>query len=281
MRVLGEIDALRRELKSMSAADVGLVPTMGYLHRGHMSLVRASVEENDVTVVSVFVNPTQFGPTEDLDRYPRDLDRDCRMLEAAEVDLVFAPSVAEMYPRGFVTRVEQTTLGDHLCGRRRPGHFKGVLTVVAKLLGICGPQRVYFGGKDAQQAVMVSRMVRDLNMNIQARIMPIVRDADGLAFSSRNQYLSPEERARALALPRALDHARRQVEKGEQDAGVLVNEIRAHLTAVSGVDVEYVEVVSLDDLQPATRVDPSGTLVAAAIRVGTTRLIDNFIVGDA
>ena len=280
MKVIKEIKALKRELAPIADRETGLVPTMGCLHRGHMSLVSAAVSENDCSVVSIFINPAQFGPNEDLDRYPRDMEGDCRMLEAAGVDYVFAPGVGEMYPPGFVTRIDQEILGNHLCGSRRPGHFRGVLTVVAKLLGICRPDRVYFGGKDAQQAVMVSRMIRDLNMDVEMRILPIVRDHDGLALSSRNRYLSPEERERALVLPRALDDARKRVEAGEREAGVLVREIANRISLVPGVALEYVEVVNLDDLQPVPEVDLRNTLVAAAIRVGATRLIDNFIVGE-
>ncbi|HDP93998.1 MAG TPA: pantoate--beta-alanine ligase [Candidatus Aminicenantes bacterium] len=281
MKVIKEIKILRRRLNPFAGRKIGLVPTMGCLHRGHMSLVCAAVSENDCVVVSIFVNPAQFGPNEDLDRYPRDLERDCRVLEAAGVDFTFAPTVREMYPRGFVTRIDQEILGNHLCGRQRPGHFSGVLTVVAKLLGICRPDRVYFGGKDAQQAVMVARMIRDLDMDVEMRILPVVRDADGLALSSRNQYLSPQERERALILPRSLDAARKRIESGERDAGALAREIENRISQFPGVTVDYVEVVNLDDLQPVSEVRPDeSTLVAAAVRVGTTRLIDNFIVGE-
>ncbi|MDY0295932.1 MAG: pantoate--beta-alanine ligase [Acidobacteriota bacterium] len=280
MKVWTEIAALDRNLSALGAIGIGLVPTMGYLHRGHMSLVAAAIKENDVSVVSIFVNPSQFGPGEDLERYPRDLARDCSMLEAAGVDFVFAPAVREMYPHGFVTRVEQGVLGEHLCGRRRPGHFSGVLTVVAKLLGICRPERVYFGAKDAQQAIMVSRMIRDLNMAVKARILPIVRDPDGLALSSRNQYLSSAERERALILPGALRAARRIIDAGERNAATIVCEIASRINAIAGVELEYVEVVGLNDLQPLDLIDPQNTLVAAAVRIGNTRLIDNFMLGE-
>lgn len=280
MKVIKEIKALRQELDPFTDREVGLVPTMGYLHQGHMSLVSAAVNENECSVVSIFVNPAQFAPNEDLDRYPRDMERDCRLLEAAGVDFVFAPEAREMYPSGFATRISQEVLGDHLCGRQRPHHFSGVLTVVAKLLGICRPDRVYFGGKDAQQAVMVSRMIRDLNMDVEMRILPIVRDADGLALSSRNQYLSPRERELALALPRALNAAGIRVKAGERDAAALIREIKERIACVPGVVPEYVEVVKLDDLQPVSDIEPGNTLVAAAVRVGATRLIDNFIAGE-
>jgi len=280
MKVVKSIADLHRELDAFSSGHIGLVPTMGCLHRGHMSLVEAAGKENDATVVSIFVNPTQFGPGEDLERYPRDLDRDCRMLREAGVELVFAPAPEEMYPPGFYTRIDQEVLGAGLCGASRPGHFSGVLTVVAKLLGICRPDRVYFGIKDAQQAVMVTRMVRDLNMHVKVRVMPIIRDADGLALSSRNRYLSHDDRLLALALPGALDAARRKIEMGEKSSRVLVREIRDHIVQTPGVELEYVEIVNLDDMQPIDRVTSTGTLVAAAIRVGGTRLIDNFIVGE-
>jgi len=230
---------------------VGLVPTMGALHAGHVSLFEAAREECDTVVASIFVNPAQFAPNEDLARYPRDDERDAGVAEEAGVDVLFAPSAGELYSRGYQTWVDVEQLGGVLEGVHRPGHFRGVATVCLKLFNIVRPQRAYFGQKDAQQAVVLRRMVRDLNLEVELRVLPTVRDPDGLALSSRNAYLSPEERERALALPRALQT--RDLERA-----------RAAL-ADAGVDTDYVDVLEED----GTRV------LAAAVRVGTTRLIDN------
>ena len=278
MKVFHDTASMQDELSA--AGEVGFVPTMGSLHEGHLSLVRKSIEENRRTVVSIFVNPRQFSPGEDLERYPRDIEGDCAKLESCGAEFLFVPRFREIYPEGFVTSVAQTVLGDGLCGRSRSGHFQGVLTVVAVLFGIINPDRAYFGQKDAQQAVMIKRMIRDLHMGIQLCVQPIVRDEDGLAMSSRNQYLSPEERRNALNLPRALEAGRRSVSEGESDAHALRERILAHLQKAPGLDPEYVETVSLRDLQPLERIEPENTLVAAAVRVGNTRLIDNFILGD-
>jgi pantoate--beta-alanine ligase len=231
--------------------DLGLVPTMGYLHAGHLSLVERAKAECGAVAVSIFVNPTQFGPGEDLSRYPRDLPRDLGLLEAAGVDLVFAPEPSEIYPPGFATEIRVGGVTDVLEGAVRPGHFAGVATVVAKLFNIVQPTRAYFGQKDAQQVAVVKRMVRDLDHEVQIRVVPTVRDSDGLALSSRNAHLSPEERELALTLPRAL---------ATKDAV----EARARL---NGFDVDYVEVA---DFEPR--------VLAAAVRVGKTRLIDNVIL---
>ncbi|MEW5926487.1 MAG: pantoate--beta-alanine ligase [Gemmatimonadota bacterium] len=254
---------------------VGLVPTMGYLHEGHLSLVDRARERAECVAMSVFVNPLQFGPAEDLDRYPRDLERDLALAEGRGVDLVFAPSVAEMYPGGEprVAVVADPSLEDRLCGASRPGHFRGVLTVVAKLFGIFTPDVAVFGQKDLQQALLIRRMAADLDMPPAVEVAPIVREPDGLAMSSRNVYLSAEERARALALPRAVEAARSRFAAGETDGSALRAAAWSAL-AVPGVEVEYAEVVDPATLAPVDRAFP-GTVCAVAARVGTTRLIDN------
>jgi len=231
---------------------VGLVPTMGAFHAGHLALFAAAREENDIVVASLFVNPAQFGPAEDLDRYPRDEERDARLAEEAGVDVLFGPSAAEMYPAGYQTWVDVGELGATLEGLHRPGHFRGVATVCLKLFNIVRPARAYFGQKDAQQAAVVKQLVRDLNLELEIRVVPTVRDEDGLALSSRNAYLSPEEREAALALPRALatkdvDHARE---------------------LLAGLDVDYAEEANFNGQR----------VLAAAVRIGKTRLIDNVVL---
>jgi len=260
----------RREGKS-----IGLVPTMGYLHEGHLSLARAARAENDLVVMSNFVNPLQFGPREDFATYPRDLERDCRMAESMGVDYVFAPSGEEMYPQGYNTYVD--VLGEvteKMCARSRPGHFRGVTTVVLKLFNIVQPHRAYFGQKDAQQAIVIKKMVADLNLPLEIVTCPIVREADGLAMSSRNTYLSPEERRQALALPRALMAGRELIERGERDPRKVRERILEALNGVPGVRVDYVEVCSGRDLSEMDILE-GPVLLAAAVYVGKTRLIDN------
>jgi len=240
---------------------VGLVPTMGAFHEGHLSLFAAARRENDVVVASLFVNPAQFGPGEDLDRYPRDEERDLALAEEAGVDVVFAPAQAELYPEGYETWIDVGELGRRLEGEFRPGHFRGVATVCLKLFNIVRPQRAYFGQKDAQQAAVVKRMVADLNLDLQIRVVPTVRDEDGLALSSRNAYLSDEERERALALPRALEAGRSAQGRGSDP-------VAAARAALNGLEPDYVELVDLGD----------ATVLAAAARVGSTRLIDNVVL---
>jgi len=269
-----------RRLLDRSPGRIGLVPTMGYLHQGHLSLVKACKRENQTTVVSVFVNPTQFAAGEDLNRYPRDLPRDARLLKKEKVDLLFAPNEKEMYPTGFLTHVRVDRLGEVLCGVSRPGHFQGVATVVAKLLNIVRPDRVYFGQKDAQQAVIISRMVCDLNIHTRIRVLPTVRDADGLALSSRNVYLTPAQRQAALNLPGGLQVAKRLIAGGERRSAAIRRAIAGELDRSPLIRSEYIAVVSLDRLEELDRIDPDNTLVACAIRVGATRLIDNLILGD-
>jgi pantoate--beta-alanine ligase len=273
-----EMAAIGRALYRLGKS-VGFVPTMGYLHEGHLSLVRRAKRENQVVVVSVFVNPTQFGPNEDLDRYPRDLERDARLLEAEGVDYLFTPTAEEMYPEGYSTWVEVENLTEGLCGAKRPGHFRGVATVVTKLFNLVKPTRAYFGEKDFQQLQVIKRLVSDLNLDVEVVGCPIVREPDGLAMSSRNAYLSPEERESAVALYRALQLAKRLFEEGERDAETVKRKVREFLESyplVKGVD--YVEVVSADTLKPVKTIK-EGDLIALAVFVGNARLIDNFVFG--
>lgn len=253
---------------------LGFVPTMGFLHEGHLSLVRRAREECGAVAASIFVNPTQFGPNEDFSRYPRDMERDLALLRAAGCDLVFTPGVAEMYPPGSLTAVEVTKVTDTLEGAVRPGHFRGVATVVAKLFNIVQPTRAYFGQKDAQQCVVIRRMVRDLDMPLEVVICPTVREADGLAMSSRNVYLQPDERRAATSLSRALNTAAALYRDGEHDAARLRQAMTDVLAAEPLAEIEYVSVAdpdALDELDTVT----AGALLSLAVRFGRTRLIDN------
>jgi pantoate--beta-alanine ligase len=268
------LEAARRE-----GARIGLVPTMGALHAGHLSLIRAARRECEVVVVSLFVNPTQFGPREDLSRYPRDEAADLRLAEAEGAHLVYAPSVEEVYPEGFATTVEVHGLTDVLCGapgRRGAEHFRGVTTVVAKLLNTVRPQVAYFGQKDAQQAIVIRRMVRDLDLGVRLEVLPTVREASGLALSSRNRHLGPAERERAAALSRALRAvADAASTTGDADAAL---ESGRGVLASAGIDPEYLEARDAEDLSPVHSFDGRPVLVAVAAQVGGTRLIDNVVI---
>ncbi|HYA35312.1 MAG TPA: pantoate--beta-alanine ligase [Candidatus Binataceae bacterium] len=256
---------------------IGFVPTMGFLHEGHISLMREARRRSDVVVASIFVNPTQFGPREDFSRYPRDLARDCAMMETVPVDVLFAPTASEMYRPDAQTWIEVTDLTRGLCGKSRPGHFRGVTTVVAKLFNIVKPHLAFFGEKDFQQLRAIQRMVCDLNMDVEIVPMPIVREADGLAMSSRNAYLSPAERADALALNRALVAARKAYESGVRAPGDLVAAAMRVLAVTPTVAIEYVEAVDAETLDaPASPERP--IVLAIATRVGATRLIDNVVL---
>ena len=281
MKVVTTIDDLRAQVSAWKkeALTVGLCPTMGYLHEGHASLMEHSVKDNDRTVASVFVNPIQFGPTEDLATYPRDFDHDCALLESKGVDLVFHPEASEMYADDFCTYVDIDVLSKTLCGKTRPIHFRGVCTVITKLLNTVCPDRIYFGQKDAQQLAIIRRMVRDLNFNVEVIGCPIVREADGLAKSSRNTYLSPEERKAALILSRSIRLGQDLVTGGERDSAALLKAMKDKLASEPLADVEYVEVVNGLNMQPIPTFT-EGDLVAMAVRIGTTRLIDNFTVGE-
>ena len=256
---------------------VGFVPTMGFLHEGHKSLIRKSASQNDRTVVSVFVNPIQFGPNEDLEAYPRDLNRDMKAVEESGGDLIFNPEPEEMYPGHFTSFIDTTETTELLCGAVRPVHFRGVCTVVGKLFNIVTPDRAYFGQKDAQQLATVKRFVRDLNFPVEIVACPIVREADGLAKSSRNTYLNPEERKAALILSQSLKKGREAIEQGERDSQKVIGIIRENLQTEPLARIDYVEVVDFENIQ-RTPVIEGETLVAIAVYIGKTRLIDNFIV---
>ena len=282
MEILETIPRLREilNLHRDRGQSIGFVPTMGYLHRGHMALVEQCKKENDITVVSIFVNPTQFGPNEDFDRYPRDLEGDERLLREAGVDILFYPGLNEVYPQDYATYIQVEKLDHMLCGKSRPTHFRGVATVVLKLLNMVAPRRAYFGRKDAQQAIIIKKMVWDLNLEVSIRTIPIVRDPDGLALSSRNAYLSAEERQAALSLSRALEKARAAIAGGLRDATAITGLLREDVGRSPLITIDYLEMVSLDRLEPIAAVEPGNTLVAGAIWVGKTRLIDNFILGE-
>lgn len=254
---------------------VGLVPTMGYLHPGHISLIERARKENDMVVVSIFVNPIQFGPNEDLDTYPRDMTHDREVCEKAGAELIFAPQPSEMYPSENFAFVDIKELGDGLCGAKRPGHFRGVCTVVSKFFNIVLPNRAYFGEKDAQQLAIIRRMVKDLNIGTEIVSCPIVREADGLAMSSRNLYLSPEERKAALSISRSLSAAKELMRKGEKDALKIRETIVAGISAEPLARIDYAEIVDSADLSPVQRIEKP-VLAAVAVYFSKTRLIDNF-----
>ena len=258
---------------------IAFVPTMGYLHGGHASLLREGRKRGDVLVLSVFVNPIQFGKNEDLDRYPRDLERDCQIAEASGVDIVFLPTAAEMYPQGFQTGVAVRDIALPLCGASRPGHFDGVATVVTKLFNIVRPDVALFGCKDYQQLAVIRRMTTDLNMPVEIVGMPIVREADGLAMSSRNAHLSPLERRSALCLFRAIKRARELFAAGERSVAVLAKETRAVIDQESAAVIDYIEFRDGEMLHELVAAD-SGTLLALAVKIGQTRLIDNTVLGE-
>ena len=256
---------------------IGFVPTMGFLHEGHLSLMRTARAENAVLVVSIFVNPTQFGQGEDFGSYPRDLRGDLIQIERTGGDLVFAPSAEVMYPEGFGSFVEVTELTDVLCGASRPGHFRGVATVVTKLLNLIRPHRAYFGQKDYQQSVVIRRLVADLNFDLEVVVLPTVREPDGLAMSSRNARLTPEQRRAALVLYRSLRHSEARVRGGERNAKAICDEMRGMIEAEPLARIDYVALCHPETLKPIDWIEGS-TLVALAVRFGTTRLIDNILI---
>jgi pantoate--beta-alanine ligase len=283
MRIVRTKSELREALVAprREGSRIGLVPTMGYFHEGHLSLMRAARQDCDVVVVSLFVNPTQFGPGEDLDAYPRDEQRDTDLAEREGVDLLWTPDTAEIYPRGFSTTIE---VGNELTGvlegdpaHRGPSHFRGVTTIVAKLFNSVQPDVAYFGHKDAQQAVVIRRMAEDLDFPVEIQVLPTVREEGGLALSSRNAYLSPEERDRALAISRALGAAERAAREGVTATDSLVEAARAELRN-AGIEPEYVEARAAEDLSPIAELNGRPVLVAVAARVGKARLIDNVII---
>jgi pantoate--beta-alanine ligase len=260
-------------------ASLGLVPTMGYFHEGHLSLMRRARADCDSVVVSLFVNPTQFGPGEDLDRYPRSFERDRELAAGAGADVLFAPDAEAMYPEGYATYVDVERLTEVLCGASRPGHFRGVATVVAKLFNCCRPTRAYFGRKDYQQAQVIKRLAADLDLGIEIDLIPTVREADGLAMSSRNKYLSPAERRQATCLYRALARAQEMFAEGVRDAASYVSEMKAVVAAEPDARLDYAEVVHPEELTPAAEVE-AGSVAALAVYIGGTRLIDNTALGE-
>ena len=278
MQVTKTVEETRKQIKQWKkeGKTIGLVPTMGFLHEGHASLIRKCREQNDIVVVSDFVNPTQFGPNEDLEAYPRDFERDSKLCESLGADLIFAPSPEDMYhdPHAFVSI---DTLSETLCGKTRPIHFKGVCTVVTKLFHIVAPDRAYFGEKDAQQLAIIRKMVKDLNFDIEIVGCPIIREEDGLAKSSRNTYLSPEERKAALVLSRSIFLGKEMVEKGERDCKKIIASMTAEIEKEPLAKIDYVDVVDFDTITPVEKLEGS-ILVAIAVYIGKTRLIDNFIV---
>ena len=264
-----------------SGKKIGFVPTMGALHEGHLSLVRKAREENEVVVVSIFVNPIQFGPNEDYNRYPRTFESDCEKLKKESVDYLFFPSVEEMYPAGFETYVSLRKLPNHLCGLSRPGHFDGVATVVTKLFNIVKPHKSYFGQKDYQQAKIIERMVRDLNIDTEVIMMPIVRESDGLAMSSRNAYLNPEERKKAICLYKSLLKAKEMIEGKEKSPEKIKEEMKKLILEIApDAKIDYISIVNPQTLDDVSEIKDT-VVVALAVFIGSTRLIDNFIITQA
>lgn len=279
MKTIIKIDEMKSAVRALKSKGetIGIVPTMGYLHEGHLSLVRESIKRTDSTVASIFVNPTQFGPTEDFTDYPRDLRRDSEILQKEGVTLLFVPQTEEMFPEGYKTYVEVHGFQEKLCGRSRPEHFRGVCTVVLKLINIIDPDISFFGQKDAQQAIILKKMVQDLDLGVKIEILPIVREADGLALSSRNTYLKPEERKAALVLSKSLGDAHRMIENGERDSEIIISRMKEIICQEPLAKIDYLEAVDMDNLNPQTRIE-NKTLIALAVFIGKVRLIDNLVV---
>ncbi len=279
MKIVKTVDEAKQIINEwkLQGCTVGLVPTMGYLHSGHMSLIERSASDNDKTCVSIFVNPIQFGEGEDFASYPRDLDRDAALCESSGADMVFAPSAEEMYSDTFCSRIDISGPSEGLCGDRRPGHFNGVCTVVMKLFNIVEPNRAYFGQKDAQQLAVIRQMVKDFNLSVQITGMPIVREPDGLALSSRNTYLSAGERKAALCLHNALCEVKSLYDGGEKDTMVLKSCARAVIEKEPMAKIDYIEMVDSETMRPLTSIDRTA-LCALAVYIGKTRLIDNILL---
>ncbi|NOZ61594.1 MAG: pantoate--beta-alanine ligase [Calditrichaeota bacterium] len=276
VKSIREMQQLSDELRCQGKK-IGFVPTMGYLHEGHLSLLREAKKRCDVLVMSIFVNPTQFGPNEDFAQYPRNFERDSRLAEKEGCDVIFSPDTEEMYPENYLTSVEVEEITNILCGASRPGHFRGVTTVVAKLFNAVKPHVAVFGQKDAQQAVVIKRMTRDLNFDIDIIIAPIVREHDGLAMSSRNTYLSPEEREQALVLNRSLKMAEELILSGERDAETVKQKMKDMINEQPDAKIDYVEILHPETLEFQSKIK-SDVLIALAVKIGKTRLIDNLVV---
>jgi pantoate--beta-alanine ligase len=279
MKIIIGVDQMKKTAKRLKSKGktIGFVPTMGFLHQGHLSLVRESLRRADATVVSIFVNPAQFGPGEDFKDYPRDLKKDSELLKKEGVDYLFVPEAADMYPEGYKTYVEVHDLQNKLCGRSRPTHFRGVCTVVLKLFNIVNPDISFFGQKDAQQAIIIKRMVHDFNSDVKVEVLSTVREKDGLALSSRNIYLNEEQRKAALVLSKTLREAEALVKKGERDVAVILSRMREIIGKEPLARIDYTEIVDMEELNPITRVEKQA-LAAVAIFVGKARLIDNTIL---
>jgi pantoate--beta-alanine ligase len=280
MELLTTIATMREASRAGAGKRLGFVPTMGALHEGHLSLVRAARAQCDVVAASIFVNPTQFGPDEDFASYPRDFERDRKLLEKEKVDFLFAPSVEEMYPRGAVTYVTVEGMSDKLCGKSRPGHFRGVTTIVSKLFHAVEPDVAFFGQKDAAQVAIIRRLVRDLNLPVEIVACPIMREPDGLAMSSRNAYLTPLQRKRALVLSQSLARVQRAFERGEGNVARLICMGKEGIAEEPDVQLDYLEIVDPDSLDALQRIE-ARALVAVAAFLGKTRLIDNVVLGDS
>ncbi|MFH1656075.1 MAG: pantoate--beta-alanine ligase [Candidatus Omnitrophota bacterium] len=276
VRSAREMQRLSTDLR-IKGKSIGFVPTMGYLHEGHLSLMRRARKDCDVSIISIFVNPAQFGPSEDYRKYPRDLNRDERLAKSAGVDILFSPSAKEIYPDKYFTYVNVEQLADSLCAASRPGHFRGVATIVAKLFNIVQPEIAYFGQKDAQQVRIIQQMVNDLNLPIKIKILPIVRESDGLVLSSRNKYLSPKEREDALVLSQSLKKARTMINKGVRSSNKIISMIRGLISKKKLAKINYISCVNFTNLKSVKTIKKN-TLIALAVRIGKTRLIDNIIV---
>ncbi len=279
MEILKNIDAARKYIKELKkeGKTIGLVPTMGYFHEGHLELMRRSIEKNHETIVSLFVNPTQFGPNEDLDRYPKDLERDFKLAEEIGVKAIFLPTTSEMYPDGYKTYVTVEDLSNVLCGEYRPGHFRGVATVVLKLFNIITPDEAFFGQKDGQQVIIIKKMVEDLNLDIPIEIVPTVREKDGLAMSSRNAYLNEKERQAAPILYKTLKMVEEMVAKGERNSSKIIKAAEEMVATEPLANLQYIDIRSIDDLSTMEELHGE-VMVAMAVIIGSARLIDNIIL---
>lgn len=282
MNLIRNISLLRTALKKIvDNGSIGFVPTMGFLHEGHVKLIKKSISENETTIVSIYVNPTQFGPKEDFSVYPRNLEKDKILLESLGVDILFYPENKEIYPENFLTKVNVSELGEVLCGKSRPGHFEGVATIVLKLFNIINPDFAYFGQKDAQQLIIIKKMVEDLNLKVKVKSLPTVREEDGLALSSRNIKLSDEGRKSAAILNRSLKNAEKIIiNKSIRDSDVIRKGIKKMIESENSTRIDYVEIISLKGLKKIQNIDINNTLIATAIFIEGVRLIDNFILGD-
>jgi len=279
MKVYKSISSLIKKVREVKKQGykIGLVPTMGFLHEGHMSLIRKARKDTDYVIVTIFVNPAQFGPKEDFKRYPRAIKRDLMLCEKEGADIIFTPEAKEMYPKDYATYVSVEKITDKLCGASRPGHFRGVSTVVAKLFNIAMPDIAYFGQKDAQQAIIIKRMADDLNMSVEIKVMPVVREKDGLAMSSRNVYLNRKERGRAQSIYKSLKSAKELFNEGERDSKKIINKIKRVINNQPDAKIDYAAIVDAKDLRDIKKISGEA-LVAVAVKIGKTRLIDNIIL---